>query len=443
MLDEGFRNRLILYLEQAIKLDFDWSDEPDEIEIYGRAPWEHPSYQFPEYEINEYGEPVSEAEWRARFLYDAKGIAAVTETHKHTATCRKKGTACRFGFGGSGKQLVQQTSIDCESGKIDLKRGNAKANNHNPAIASVTRSNHDLKVTFTSGYKCLQSLYYMTSYTSKFEDDTSDILAMDSAFKGLDSENVLSSSNAQERIRRLIIRMNYIRQGSLHFSGAQVAGMLLGIGQQGTHYTDSIFCHINLYTFINHIKKTARDFRVMLSVCDIDVDQDETNDDIEETQYTVGSGHDVNADEEVELDTDANKLPKSIEDYVYRGDELENYSLYEMHRKAECIPMSMQEKEKYLYAIRNQASHRGRPYNERICFKSSHSCESSRWMMIRSKQAVPCIFGITQTSLKECLLTSYLGPTIPHSDDAMRTEKRASLLLLLFKTMEETTRFEK
>jgi len=273
----------------------------------------------------------------------------------------------------------------------------------------------------------------MTSYTSKFEDDTSDILAMDSAFKGLDSENVLSSSNAQERIRRLIIRMNYIRQGSLHFSGAQVAGMLLGIGQQGTHYTDSIFCHINLYTFINHIKKTARDFRVMLSVCDIDIDQDETNDDIEETQYTVGSGHDVNADEEVELDTDANKLPKSIEDYVYRGDELENYSLYEMHRKAECIPMSMQEKEKYLYAIRNQASHRGRPYNERICFKSSHSCESSRWMMIRSKQAVPCIFGITQTSLKECLLTSYLGPTIPHSDDAMRTEKRASLLLLLFK----------
>jgi hypothetical protein len=37
MLDEGFWNRLILYLKQAIKLDFDWSDEPDEIEIYGRA----------------------------------------------------------------------------------------------------------------------------------------------------------------------------------------------------------------------------------------------------------------------------------------------------------------------------------------------------------------------------------------------------------------------
>jgi hypothetical protein len=38
MLDEGFRNRLIVYLESVIKLDFNWSDEPDEIEIYGRQP---------------------------------------------------------------------------------------------------------------------------------------------------------------------------------------------------------------------------------------------------------------------------------------------------------------------------------------------------------------------------------------------------------------------
>jgi hypothetical protein len=244
MSDEGFRDRLIVYLENVIKLDFNWVDEPDEIEIHGRAQWEHPSYQFPNYDVNENGEVVSDDEWMVKFLHDAKGIAAMTETHKHTATCRKKGTTCRFGFGfgGSGKALVEETTIDVDSGRIEIKRGNAKANNHNPAMAAVTRSNHDLKLTFTSGYKSLQSLYYMTAYTSKFEDDTSDIFAMDSAFKALESESLLSTTNAKERIRRLIIRMNYIRQGSLQFSGAQVAGMLLDIGREGTHYTASTFC---------------------------------------------------------------------------------------------------------------------------------------------------------------------------------------------------------
>ena len=101
MSDKGFRDCLIAYLEKVIKLDFDWMDEPDEIEIHGKAQWEHPSYQFPNYDVDEMGGRVSDNEWMARFLHDAKSIAAVTETHKHTATCRKKGTACRFGFGGS------------------------------------------------------------------------------------------------------------------------------------------------------------------------------------------------------------------------------------------------------------------------------------------------------------------------------------------------------
>lgn len=210
LLDEGSRDHLIVYLEKVIKLDFDWNDEPDEIEVHGKAQWEHPLYQSPDYDVDEHGCAVTEDEWMARFLYDAKSIATVTGTHKHTATCRKKGTACRFGFGGSGKALVEHTTIDAESGRIEIKRANTKANNHNPAMVAVTRSNHDLKVTFTSGYKSLQSLYYMTSYISKFEDDTSDILAMDSAFKALESKNLLSPTNAKERIRRLLIRMNYI-----------------------------------------------------------------------------------------------------------------------------------------------------------------------------------------------------------------------------------------
>jgi hypothetical protein len=393
MSEEGFRDRLISYLEKVIKLDFGWTDEPDEIEIHGKAPWEHPSYQFPNYDVNANGEATTDEEWRATFLHDAKSIAALTETHKHTATCRKKGTACRFGFGGSGKALVEKTVVNIESGKIEMKRANAKANNHNPIMAVVTRSNHDLKMTFTSGYKSLQSLYYMTSYTSKFEDDTSDILAMDSAFKELERDNLLSVTSAKERIRRLIIRMNYIRQGSLQFSGAQVAGMLLNIGQEGTHYTDSIFCRINLYTFINHIEKTAGDFRIMLTFHDAETWQNESQ------RLEVEMGDDN--EEEAAASLTTIKLSNAVEDYLYRGERLSNYSLYEMNQKTECVPMSTVENERYQRSIRQEETHRGRPFNERICFQAQHSRQSYRWIKIRSKEVVPCIIGMSFQFMRE------------------------------------------
>jgi hypothetical protein len=196
--DDGFKDRLIEYIERLIKLDFDWHDEPDEIEIHGHGKWEHPSYQFPTYDHNDDGTATTGNEWHWRFLRDAKEIAAITETHSHTGTCCKKGGSCRFGFGGSGKDLVASTTIDIETSRIDIKRGNTKANNHNPIIAAVTRSNYDIKMTFTSRYKSLQSLYYMTLYTSQFDYDTSDILAMDSAFKALEREKVLSHTSPKE-----------------------------------------------------------------------------------------------------------------------------------------------------------------------------------------------------------------------------------------------------
>lgn len=153
MHNDQFRAKLIGYLETIVKLDFDWTDDPDEATVYGQEKAEHPGYQFPDYDapncsddIINPDEILSLSNWTRHFQYDAKTIAVATQTHKHTATCRKKGTACRFGFGGEGKAICPTTTVDLESGQILLKRANAIANNHNPLIASVTRSNHDLKL---------------------------------------------------------------------------------------------------------------------------------------------------------------------------------------------------------------------------------------------------------------------------------------------------------
>jgi hypothetical protein len=135
-----------------------------------------------------------------------------------------------------------------------LKRNNALTNNHNPLIAAVTRSNHDVKPTFLSGLKSIKSMYYMTMYVSKSEDDISDAVVMRSAWRGLHNDGILPTTDDRERLRRLIIRLAYLRQSSLQFSGAQVAAMLLRIGNEGTHYTNWTFSKINLYGFVNYYR---------------------------------------------------------------------------------------------------------------------------------------------------------------------------------------------
>jgi hypothetical protein len=210
---------------------------------------------------------------------------------------------------------------------------------------------------------------------------------MDSAFKALEREKVLSHASPKERIRRLIIRMNYIRQGSLQFSGAQVAAMLLKIGKDGTHYTESSFMRINLYTFINYVEWEIRDYYVPLTSRDIDDDPFLQREEVEHPN--------IGDEEEVDLDLVNCLIPVAVEDYVFRGDRLSNYSLYETYRDTKCVSMSHSEKEKYLRSIEERAKHRGQPYNERIVFQTPHSRHLSRWTIVRSRPSVPYIVRIS------------------------------------------------
>src|SRR5579859_6031251 len=175
------------------------------------------------------------------------------------------------------------SNVDLQSGEIILKRANAVANNHNPLMAAVTRSNHDLKPTFVSGLECLKSVYYMTIYVSKFDDDISDAVVMESAWRGLEQDVILPTTDDRERLRRLIIRLVYLRQCSLQFSGAQVAAMFLGIGNEGTHYTNCRFSKMSLYAFINYYNSTsASNSRVILSNSDmVDNEREESDEEAE------------------------------------------------------------------------------------------------------------------------------------------------------------------
>ena len=264
------------------------ADHPEEAEIRRLKPWQHAGYEFPSYGDN----LTSLKEWQDAFSSDTKKIAMQCQTHRHTATCKKKGTECRFGFYGEGKELVAETVVDIDTGKIDIKRGHRRANNHITAVSSVTRSNNDAKPTFTSGLESLSCTFYMTSYMCKGDDDSGDAVALESAFRDLEKEKVFTYSDEVNDLRRLMIRINYIRNSGLNFSGAQVAAMLLNIGNEGTHYTNSKFVTLNLYTFVNHAKKANVDFRVQVGGAELDDVGEENETDEEE-------------DIEAELDSDS------------------------------------------------------------------------------------------------------------------------------------------
>jgi Helitron helicase-like domain at N-terminus len=452
--DEEFRESVRNFLEHRIKQDWDWSAEPAGLdEVRGKPPTEHPSYQFPVYN----GADLDQ--WTRSYLRDAKSVAIATQYHKHTSTCRKKGTLCRFGYGSDGKQLVETTNIDEETGEITLKRNHPWANNHNPALAAVTRSNHDLQPVFTKGLDSLRSMYYMTQYTTKSDDDTSDALVLETAFRQLEEEGVLVGLGAIDQMRRLLIRMNHFRKASVQLSGAQVAAMVLGIGTDGTHYTDQSFRYLNLRPFVSFLRQEMTDGKVRLSsdilststqyvghdleeedddtisvvedigdkgmhrvsisltkldreigdsdaeddsealvIADDDVDDvaDSDQDDVDDVAVDE-TGSDSNSDDVVSGSDDdgiglVSEMVRSVEDYIFRGDELEQFSVYEMAMSTVAEDCSDDEIERYLRS-QERENNRGRPWDKRVFFQTGHKKQQRRWTRVLRSQEVPRVYS--------------------------------------------------
>jgi len=423
-MNSEYKDKVIAYLEEIIKLDFTWAELPLESDVLLQVrKLCHPGIDFPIYRHGHDKDPLTTQNgiidcfgnsadgddiWLSDFLADSKAVAVATQIHHHTSTCNKKGTACRFHFDGAGKQLQSATMIDEEKGVINLKRSHPMVNNHCPAISAVTRSNHDVTAIFSSSLKRLQSMYYITSYVAKGEDDVSDIAAIREAFRSLESRGVIPSSDIQEQIRRIITRMNYLRQSNMQFSGAQVAAMFLNIGRDGMHYTNLQFSRLNLFQLIQFLRSIPNKegqvsvptawFWDQSDCVDEDFNEDGskpersseshwqqkgmTSEELALFQTAVVEDHSIllqynlnhdsqdlfdsstppsilllhdalaNVDVSHEssstvFDVVQHNIPLPIEDYIYRGKSLEDYCIYELQMWANANQMSPSEWEKY------------------------------------------------------------------------------------------------
>jgi hypothetical protein len=326
--------------------------------------------------------------------------------HHHSATCFKKGKGkgCRFGFGGEGKALVPDTMVNLETGAIDLARHHPKVNNHNPVLAAVTRSNHDIKTTFTSGYQNLSSMYYMTAYVAKNEDDISDLVALEESWKDVERRGLMQADDVVERMRRLMIRINYTRSYSRQFSGAQVAAMLLKIGKEGTHYAASTFCSLSLFAAIDFVVENSPcDYQLILSNTvlneELTHDDEDGNGSSPICFISLAKKTDLSNDGEESMERTTvdigqfNNIPAVVENYIYRGSECEDMSLYEMAMKTEVRPMTALQWEKYASHLDSNEITVGRQLNPKSRFRRPHSKEQTHWISFYTNDKTPVVYG--------------------------------------------------
>ena len=112
------------------------------------------------------------------FREDIVQLVTSSNIHKHSATCYKyskirDNPTCRMRM---PRQLVEQSSINVDSGEIKLKRLHATVNNFNEYIISACRSNMDIKFIYPGNedYSSIAGHIFSRSQSSQIYGEISE-----------------------------------------------------------------------------------------------------------------------------------------------------------------------------------------------------------------------------------------------------------------------------
>ena len=105
---------------------------------------------------------------------------------------------------------------------------------------------------------------------------------------------------------------------------------------------------------------------------------------------------DVSMEERGESTGSSHQVPLNVEDYIFRGNELDDYSIYELAMASYSCSTDKATMERYHQ--RDRTTRRGPGsstiWNQRAFFQSAHSQAESRWTVFQKQEKVPCILGI-------------------------------------------------
>jgi hypothetical protein len=152
------------------------------------------------------------------------------------------------------RAIVEQSSIDVQSGAVKLKRLHATINNFNEYIITACRSNMDIKYIF-SGSDSKALVYYITDYVTKSNLSFYDTFClMLKATQYLENRAAqIKNLSAEEKSRRLVLRCYNTLASQQELSGVQVASYLMGWPD---HYTTHEFANIFLIGIERYLQTT-------------------------------------------------------------------------------------------------------------------------------------------------------------------------------------------
>lgn len=329
------------------------------------------------------------------------------------------------------RQIVDQSSINVDSGEIKLKRLHATINNFNEYIISACRSNMDIKFIY-NGSDAKALVYYITDYVTKtnlsFHDTFSLVLK---AVKSMEKSPLPSSScmSAEEKSRRLVLRCYNTLASQQELSSMQVASYLMGWPD---HYTTDEFANIHLISVEHYLQAALLNERSKEQQQPIGSNNHSSHY-AEVTLHFSETPAASDDEDEIRIDAEEQFLLQPSEsasryvfvnsriDYQYRSSALENMSLYDYVRFYRKKPIDANDRKQFqaqTTANRNEREHptRGRPPVERECFQTGHPQASSHMNMKRTSPVVPVL----------------LGPPIPRQDREETQERYCRSVLTLF-----------
>jgi len=107
----------------------------------------------------------------------------------------------------------------------------------------------------------------------------------------------------------------------------------------------------------------------------------------------------ADSDNHHERQSSTKPLPLLVEDYIYRGEELEDFSIYELACLTCPKNTSALERERYIRACESLRDDQTLTWNHRVFFQPAHSKAKSRWISFLREPKVPCIAGNSFTSV--------------------------------------------
>jgi len=371
---------------------------------------------------------------------DLHHIVSACQKHRHTATCFKywKGPPdpkqCRFDL--DEKRFRPTSYFDKEEGEVCLRCLDGMVNNFNETILELVRCNMDIKF-ISSGASAKAILYYITDYITKSQLKAHVAyaalrLAVDKLGQYCPGDDDLTV-----RAKRLLQKCAHAMISHQELSAQQVSSYLLDYED---HFTSHAFNNLYWTSFERHINQQQPSLE-----CEPDRTQDiqencwQANEEVDEMTYdderqenernwNEHMAEDNEDEDEVGVSVDHTgnfiEKPSQYMDYIYRGRELNELSLWDFVAQTEKIKhklKNMTEDECETQSIDTWSDMSVSQAKERpkVPFLGAHPQSESHVLRIRLVQ--------------DRVVPVPIGPRIPRRDQPKIYPRYCRLMIMLFK----------